>query len=164
MSKVRDRSPGETIGRLGEHIALMYLTQRGPVQFSHIGDFEQEGKPIEVKTTFEQTGAHPGHFRLSKHTHTQLCELNGQYLFILLRDDCWTSVRLFDAREIENWVGDTPVTWTHFFPWEQPNKKFDHKRCCATKFIEWCPLLSSRTMKIILARKAYYRSRRYFWH
>lgn len=57
MSKVRDRSPGETIGRLGEHIALMYLTQRGPVQFSHIGDFEQEGKPIEVKTTFEQTGA-----------------------------------------------------------------------------------------------------------
>ena len=144
------KSRGQLIGRIGEHIAYQFLKQKGQVTFDLEFDFKLGKKAVETKTTLEHHATNysysmqketTGYFVCRIPHHFRLCEQQGMYCFVLLRDDGYSSVRLVEASKVTQFYktsGMIWITWPHIFQHRRVNRR---KQCTDPPFVEWKSLL-----------------------
>ena len=160
-----NKNAGGVVGRLGEYIAYKFLWNYGPVTFGEF-DFEVAGRPVEVKTTVEHLYTKqphrnypPGTFVInSLEKHRKLCEQNGLYCFVLLRDDGFASVKLKEAHEVtvrgRNEV--KYIRWASIFKYKTVKNNSGAttlKVCTEPPFLEWRPLVSSDILRKMTHRR-----------
>jgi len=146
----------QLVGRIGEFIAYHFLKQKGRVTYDVVCDFRLDDKPVEVKSAFEHHAVNAvrpqhqaaGSFSSKQQFHTWLCNQDGLYCFVLLKDDGYASVKLVKAREVPKvWKGKERIwlSWTHFFQYEKVDNWY--KRCTAPSYMEWKSLVYPETLQ-----------------
>jgi len=156
---------GNLVGRVGEFLAYFYLSRRGKVTFDDKWDFRFNGRPVEVKTRTEHNQlpyyyysepckiVRSTRFSLKRVSHNQLCEQDGLYCFVLLRDDGYASIKMVDAKEIQpcGRTGERQfVSWGAIFRYRRVGKL---RVCDEPRVAQWEPLVCPEALSMLNSRR-----------